>query len=235
VASAALRLLLRHAFEDLGLVRVEAYVDAGDPHALRIAAGAGLRHEGLLRQRETAGERRSDHAVLARLVDDPDPGTGEGLRATHNSLLPRKRAIAHGVIRDSRGRVLLTEQTIKPQWDLPGGVVEPDESPWQGVVREVREELGLELSVAGLLAVNWLPSWRQWDDACIFVFDLGVHDAAIVERMTLQATEIRAVHWSDADLVQERAAAATADLLAEVLSGDLSAPRYLEAGRPPAT
>ncbi|HWV26064.1 MAG TPA: NUDIX hydrolase, partial [Aeromicrobium sp.] len=66
-----------------------------------------------------------------------------------------------------------------------------------------------------------------WDDACLFVFDLGVVDAELIEAMTLQTTEIRAVHWCDAAMVRERATAATIELLDAVASGPV--PPYREA------
>ena len=52
-----------------------------------------------------------------------------------NSALPRKRLIAHVLIRDDQGRVLLCETQFKPDWELPGGIVEPGESPRLGAVR----------------------------------------------------------------------------------------------------
>ena len=55
-----------------------------------------------------------------------------------NARLPRKRTIAQGVLRDPEGRVLLCELSYKKEWDLPGGVVDPGESPATCVEREIR-------------------------------------------------------------------------------------------------
>ncbi len=57
---------------------------------------------------------------------------------------------ALAVVFDS-DRVLLTYRTDVPVWILPGGGVEPCESLEQAVVRETREETGLEVEVAKLL------------------------------------------------------------------------------------
>ena len=54
------------------------------------------------------------------------------------------------VVFDERGRLLLVKRANPPaqgKWSLPGGRQEPDESPEEGVVREVREETGLKVSV----------------------------------------------------------------------------------------
>ena len=42
-------------------------------------------------------------------------------------------------------------------WELPGGIVEPFETPRQGAIREVAEELGIDLAVGRLLVVDWMP------------------------------------------------------------------------------
>lgn len=46
------------------------------------------------------------------------------------------------------GRVLLTQRrkndSMAGYWEFPGGGVEPDETPDQGIVRELREELAIE-------------------------------------------------------------------------------------------
>jgi ADP-ribose pyrophosphatase YjhB (NUDIX family) len=52
------------------------------------------------------------------------------------------------VIHDPAGRLLLIRRGHDPHrglWSLPGGRIEAGESPEQAVVREVREETGLEV------------------------------------------------------------------------------------------
>ncbi|NRQ50105.1 NUDIX hydrolase [Aeromicrobium sp. YC3-14] len=164
---------------------------------------------------------------MARLVDDPPAHSRDGFIAILNAGLPTKRVISQGLVRDEQGRVLLCELTYKNEWDLPGGVVEVGEAPALGLVRELEEELGITVEVRGLLTVNWLPAWRGWDDACIFLFDLGVVDSSITEGMTLQPTEIKSVRWCDPDTIRERGAAAAIELLEAVETGGL--PSYREA------
>jgi len=226
----AVRLLMRYAFEELALLRLEAYVDPANRAALRLAARTGMRREGVLRRRESVGGQRRDHVLLARLADDLAPNTRDGFIEVLNATLPTKRVIAQGLLRNPRGQVLLCELTYKGEWDLPGGVVEPGESPANGVVREVREELGLEVAIQRLVTVNWLPPWRGWDDACAFVFDLGT--VADDTPMTLQPSEIVAVHWCNPGDVAARASAATATMLAYLAATPRSAP-YLEIGAEP--
>jgi len=69
--------------------------------------------------------------------------------------------VAAGVLfRDAQGRVLLVKPTYKDGWDIPGGYVEPGESPKQAARREVLEELGIEPPIGRLLVVDWAPPER---------------------------------------------------------------------------
>jgi 8-oxo-dGTP pyrophosphatase MutT (NUDIX family) len=230
VVERALRLVVRWAFDELGLRRIEARVEDEDRDGVRAAMRAGLRKEGVSRAVTVPGGR-GDVMVLSALDDDAPPHTREGFIAQLNAALPTKRAIAQGVVRDAAGRVLLCELVYKKEWDLPGGVVDPYESPAQCVVREVREELGVEVEVRSLLAVNWLPPWRGWSDATAFIFDLGVADEELVERATLQPREIRALHWVGEEELESHVAPYNQRLLAFLL-GHQGPTAYLEDGLP---
>lgn len=135
-----------------------------------------------------------------------------------NAKLPKKRVIAQGIVRATDGRVLLCELTYKKDWDLPGGVVDPGESPAQCVVREIHEELGLHLTVEALLAVNWLPPYRGWDDALLCLFDLGTVEADLLDQAVLSPREIRGAYWVTPQELADHVAPYTAAMVAEVLA-----------------
>ncbi len=62
--------------------------------------------------------------------------------------------VAAGVLIDRNARLLLTRRPAgKPMaglWELPGGKIEPGETPEAALVRELDEELGLEALPADL-------------------------------------------------------------------------------------
>jgi ADP-ribose pyrophosphatase YjhB (NUDIX family) len=66
---------------------------------------------------------------------------------------PSYRVAVAAIIPDSDGRILLCRHTYRKAypWGLPSGSLEYGEDPQDGIIREVREETGLEVVVERLL------------------------------------------------------------------------------------
>ena len=75
--------------------------------------------------------------------------------------LPMLRAGAFGTIMNERGEILLCHRRDLDLWNPPGGRVEDGESPWHAVVREIREEAGVDAEVVRLASVSWKPRTRE--------------------------------------------------------------------------
>jgi ADP-ribose pyrophosphatase YjhB (NUDIX family) len=104
--------------------------------------------------------------------------------------LPKKRMGAGALIFDENGRFLLVNPTYKKLWEIPGGVVEANESPAQACVREVREELGLDIELKRLLLVDYLRDSPEKIEALMFIFQGPRLTSAEMETIQLQAEEL---------------------------------------------
>ncbi|MGW0433689.1 NUDIX domain-containing protein [Micromonospora sp. NPDC003197] len=71
-----------------------------------------------------------------------------------NSLVPGGSAL----VTDEAGRVLMQRRTDSGNWSLPGGIMEIGETLQQCVVREVKEETGLDIEITGLLGIYTDPN-----------------------------------------------------------------------------
>src|SRR5947207_1762432 len=75
-------------------------------------------------------------------------------------LVLRERASGERALRCAEG-VLLQKRDDNGLWGLPGGSVEPGESITEAVVREVREETGLDVEPVRLIGVYSSPAHHQ--------------------------------------------------------------------------
>ncbi|MGH9247280.1 MAG: NUDIX domain-containing protein [Acidimicrobiales bacterium] len=122
--------------------------------------------------------------------DRPERPARYAYLAAGNATQARKRVAVDLLIRDAAGNVLLVDPTYKEHWDLPGGMAEPNEAPRVAGVREVREELGLDVTAGRLLLVDWVGPHGPWDDHIVFIFDGGTLDRYTVEHLTVTDPEL---------------------------------------------
>jgi 8-oxo-dGTP diphosphatase len=146
--------------------------------------------------------------------------------------LTRVRAAAGAVIQDERGRVLLVRPTYKEGWLLPGGALEPDESPLTACRRELREEIGFVPPIGALLCVDWVPPSPPWDGGLVFLFDGGVLSAAQIAGIELPPDELESFEFVAPDDLDPMLEPPRANRVRACLARRGTGAVYLEDGTP---
>lgn len=122
----------------------------------------------------------------------------------YTATLPRKRMGAGVLLSDPAGRVLIVEPVYKPYWEIPGGAVDADESPYAAAVRELKEELGLPVRPGRLLVMDWVPPRPERIEGLMVIFDGGVFSAEQTSQIQLPADELRSWAWCTVAEAQQR-------------------------------
>lgn len=148
--------------------------------------------------------------------------------ATYIAGLPRVLAGAAALFRDAAGRVLIVEPNYREGWVLPGGTVESDtgETPRQAARRETAEEIGLDVAVGALLALDWAHGTGR-PPIVAYVYDGGVLSDEQLASIRLQEEEL--LSWK---LIEP--SEVTAHLLGALGPRVLAALDALGSGRGPA-
>ena len=94
------------------------------------------------------------------------------------------------LVRDDRGRILLVEPSYKDVWEIPGGVVDVGETPYEACLREIEEELGLTLRPGRLLVADHCRRPYVRTEGIRFVFDGGLMTTEDERGLRLPADEL---------------------------------------------
>ncbi len=112
--------------------------------------------------------------------------------------------VVAGALFDASGRVLIAQRpagkALAGCWEFPGGKLDADEAPFDGLVRELSEELGIDVAAAHRLMryphryperVVWLDLWlvTEWSgvprglegQALKWVWPAALHQEDILE------------------------------------------------------
>ncbi|HEX5199397.1 NUDIX domain-containing protein [Paractinoplanes rhizophilus] len=135
---------------------------------------------------------------------------------------------AGALFRDAGGRFMLVKPHYKPEWDIPGGMVEEGETPSEACAREVAEELGLTIAVGPALVIDWAPHPAQ-GDKLLFVFDGGLLTEA--DRSAIRFVDGEITEWAFVapDNLDDYTVARLSRRLRAAVPGET---RYLEHGVP---
>jgi 8-oxo-dGTP diphosphatase len=93
-------------------------------------------------------------------------------------------------------------------WEFPGGKIEPDEDPKQALQREIREELGCDITVGDLVA----DATHAYPHIMVrlLTYEASIEQGAAVPSehellIWLPVTQLHTLEWAPADLPTLRA------------------------------
>jgi 8-oxo-dGTP diphosphatase len=98
---------------------------------------------------------------------------------------------AFAIITDAENRTLWCLRTDFNIWNLPGGSVENGEAPWECVVREVKEETGLDIVVEKTIGIYSKPE----ENDLVFSYKCQVVSGDL--QINEEAKEIKYFHLSE--------------------------------------
>jgi 8-oxo-dGTP pyrophosphatase MutT (NUDIX family) len=151
-----------------------------------------LLNQGAKKMADVYGPSRI-RARLSMVKGWVDLGTADAylryIGRTEGSGIPKVSTVV--VRQKDTGHVLWTQRQDDQTWELPGGLLEPGESPEEGGRREVKEETGLDLGPMKLLGtLLWLsPRKRGW------VLCSVLEATAERDSVEPQPTEVRDWKW----------------------------------------
>lgn len=99
---------------------------------------------------------------------------------------PKHSVSVAGIVVNDRDEVLVIKRRDNGKWEMPGGVLELEETFEEGVIREVHEETGMTVTVERLTGV-----YKNMNRAIVAL----VFRCAVIEGIPQKTSESRDVRW----------------------------------------
>jgi len=115
--------------------------------------------------------------------------------------------VSCAIIKNKEGRVLVTQRSaimILPlKWEFPGGKVEVNETAEESLIREIREELNIEIKITQVLR----PYIHAYPNLTIRLMPFEcMHQSGTIKLVEhanflwLELAELESLDWAEADL-----------------------------------
>lgn len=157
-AAEAARRLIRYAHEILGIRRVTAAARPDNGASRRVLAKLGFARIG--EETREYPSRGLTHVLDVYALDAPECGADPSLPSLPTIL------VAAVALVDADGRVLIARRppgkSMAGLWEFPGGKVHDGETPEAALVRELKEELGID--TAGTCLAPFTFASHRYED-----------------------------------------------------------------------
>jgi ADP-ribose pyrophosphatase YjhB (NUDIX family) len=142
--------------------------------------------------------------------------------------LPKKVMGAGCLFLNSEGEILIVKPVYKNTWNLPGGVVEANESPQKACIREVQEEIGIKVKPEQLLCIDYTSKKEEAIESLQFIFFGGILASEKIAEIEIATDEISAYQFLPPKQALTLVSQTLARRIDKCLSSDRSETLYLE-------
>jgi len=98
------------------------------------------------------------------------------------------------LLETTNGEVVAVKSQYKPYWTLPGGIIDPGETPREGAIRETREEVGIKIDPRTVEFVAVIDRRSEVAETYQFIFKAPLPEAQR-SSIRLQTSEIQAYEF----------------------------------------
>ncbi len=152
--------------------------------------------------------------------------------ATFYASLPKKRIGACALL-FYKHDLLIVQPTYNPGWILPGGTVEAEESPLEGLHREIQEELQIRIEPTILLSIDYISNRDVKGEYVQFLFACKDLTENQVQNIKLPLYELNDFKFAPIEQALKLLVPAVAKRVESTLNSQEKIPGaiYLENGR----
>lgn len=123
--------------------------------------------------------------------------------ADFTTTLPSKRMASCALLLNQQQELLIVKPTYRPDWLVPGGTIDADESPLAACKREVKEEIGLELPISQPLCIAYQSHHDTRTESVQFIFWGGILTDAQISSIQLPSNELSQYRFVNLDTASQ--------------------------------
>lgn len=107
---------------------------------------------------------------------------------------PKRFSSAVMLLETANGEVVAVKSQYKPYWTLPGGIIDPGETPREGAIRETVEEVGIAVDPSTVEFVAVIDRRSEVAETYQFIFKAPLPETQR-SSIRLQVSEIQAYEF----------------------------------------